>query len=252
MSNTRVTARFYAPPRHRRVRAVRRYIPIHLVTGMRRIALRQRAALSHRQSRRSTRRVSMPHAKRMLLVLAVAGLAACNDSDNPAQLRVLQASPDAPAVNVLAGETQLVGGLDYGQASAQADVDSGPVTLRVDALLPAGASSPVIGPVQLELEEDTLYTVLAVGNVAQIESLVLSQPVEPVTAGSVRLRVVHAAPGAPAVDVYLTAPDANLATSAPVGSLAFKQDLGPTEVPAGAYRVRVTAAGNPGALVFDS
>ena len=47
----------------------------------------------------------MPHAKRMLLVLAVAGLAACNDSDNPAQLRVLHASPDAPAVNVLAGET---------------------------------------------------------------------------------------------------------------------------------------------------
>jgi hypothetical protein len=73
-----------------------------------------------------------------------------------------------------------------------------------------------------------------------------------VPGGSTRVRVVHAAPDAPLVDVYLTAPDASLAASAPVGSLAFGEDLGPTEVPSGNYRVRVTAAGNSGALVFDS
>lgn len=194
----------------------------------------------------------MPKASRMLLVLAVAGLAACNDSEDPAQLRVLHASPDAPAVNVLAGNTQLVGGLDYGQASAQAEVDAGPVTLRVNALLPGDQTVTAIGPVDLDLAEDTLYTVLAVGNVAQIEPLVLAQPAQPVTSGAVRLRVVHAAPDAPTVDVYLTAPDANLASSTAVGSLAFKQDLGPTEVPAGNYRVRITAAGDKSALVFDS
>jgi hypothetical protein len=193
----------------------------------------------------------MPLTRQIAMILVVAGLVACSD-DDPAQLRILHASPDAPAVNVLAESGEIVGNLDYGQASTQLEVDPGTVSLQVDARLPGGATAAVIGPADIAFEEGTLYTVLAVGKVADIEPLVLSQPDERVPAGSTRLRVVHAAPAAPQVDVYLTAPDAALAASAPAGSLAFGQDLGPTEVPAGSYRVRVTAAGNPGALVFDS
>jgi hypothetical protein len=188
----------------------------------------------------------------MLMVLAVAGLAACNSDPDPAQLRVLHASPDAPAVNVFAGTAQIAGNLDYGQATAQLEVEPGVVTVRVDGLLPGNTTGTVIGPADLTFEDDTLYTVLAVGAVADLEALVLSQPDDRVPAGQTRLRVVHAAPAAPQVDVYFTSPDAELAASMPVGTLAFREDIGPVDVAAGDYRVRVTAAGNVSALVFDS
>jgi hypothetical protein len=52
--------------------------------------------------------------------------------------------------------------------------------------------------------------------------------------------------------VYVTTPGADLAASAPVGSFAFRETLGPAEVPAGSYQIRVTAAGDPAAIVYDS
>jgi hypothetical protein len=194
----------------------------------------------------------MKFARWTIVPLVAAGLVACNDSDPEAQLRIVHASPDAPAVDVIADGELLVGALDYGQATAFATVDAGTVAVRVNGRLPGGTTSTVIGPANLDLADDTQYTVLAVGNVASIEPLVLSQPATSVPAGSTRLRVVHAAPDAPAVDVYLTAPAAELAASTPVATLSFKQALAPTEVTAGSYRVRVTATGNRNALVFDS
>lgn len=73
-----------------------------------------------------------------------------------------------------------------------------------------------------------------------------------VPAGSTRLQVVHAAPNAPRVAVYVTAPNANLAASAPTGTFSFKEILGPVNVPAGDYQIRVTPAGAPQTVVFDS
>jgi hypothetical protein len=195
---------------------------------------------------------AMPIVRRMLMVLAAAGLAACNSESGPAQLRVLHASPDAPAVNVFADTTQIAGNLDYGQATPQLEVEPGAVSVRVDGRLPGNTTATVIGPADITFEDETLYTVLAVGAVADIEPLILSQPDTAVRAGQTRLRVVHAAPAAPEVDIYLTPPGAALASSTPVGTLAFKEDIGPVDVDSGDYRVRVTAAGNVSAVVFDS
>ena len=198
----------------------------------------------------------------LLATLLAAGLVACGDSDSGptqlptnaiAKLRVIHASPDAPAVDVsTASGTILASGLDYARSTGTFDVLAGNVSLKVDARLPGNTTATVIGPTTLSLAADTAYTVLAVGRVASIAPLVISQPATQVPTGQIRLRVVHAAPAAPSVDVYLTAPTADLALSSPAGTLAFRQALGPVEVVAGSYRVRVTAAGNRSAVVFDS
>ncbi len=74
----------------------------------------------------------------------------------------------------------------------------------------------------------------------------------PVAAGSVRLQVVHAAPDAPRVSVFVTAPNAALSGTAPTGTFSFKEVLGPVSVPGGDYQIRVTPAGAPQTVVFDS
>lgn len=163
---------------------------------------------------------------------------------------MLHASPDAPTVNVYV-DGALLTDLDYKQGSAQVGLAVLTRTIRVDGILPGGDAT-VIGPVDLSLEADTIYTIAAVNEVAAIEPVVISQPDIPVSAGSARLFVLHGAASAPEVDVFVTVPNADLTASAPLGTFSFRETIGPAEVAAGDYQIRVTAAGDPAAVVYDS
>ena len=192
------------------------------------------------------------------LIATLTLLAGCSSSDDdsatlPAQVgvRFMHASPDAPNVNVEGQLSTFVTDLAYKSASEFLSVGVGNLNVRVDGIVPGGTAT-VLGPVDLTLAADTSYTVIALGEVAVIDALVIAEPATPVAAGEVRAQVVHAAPNAPAVDVYVTAPGADLAQSVPLGSFAFGEDLGPVNVASGDYQVRVTLPGNPGAVVFDS
>ncbi|HNP65274.1 MAG TPA: DUF4397 domain-containing protein [Woeseiaceae bacterium] len=198
-----------------------------------------------------------------LLVGSMLLLAACNSDSDPVavvagppapatlKVQVLHASPDAPAVNVFVDGGEVLSGVDYKQGSGQLVLDEGTYSVRVDGILPGGPAA-VIGPVDLELSGDTIYTIAAVNSVAAIEPVVISQPDIAIGAGAARLFVLHGAAGAPQVDVYVTTPGADLAASAPVGTFSFKETIGPAEVAAGDYQIRVTAAGDASTVVYDS
>ena len=71
-------------------------------------------------------------------------------------------------------------------------------------------------------------------------------------AGNARVRAIHGAPGAPAVDIYVTAPGADLETTIPLlASVEFGDVADYIEAPAGDYQVRVTPAGTK-TVVIDS
>ena len=104
------------------------------------------------------------------------------------------------------------------------------------------------------LAADTDYTVIAVGKVAtgSLEAVIIANPTSAVPAASSRAQVVHASPDAPQVDVYVTAPGADLTAEMPLGSFSYKEALGPVEAPAGDYQIRVTLPNDPTTVVFDS
>ena len=192
------------------------------------------------------------------------GLTACDsDSDSDrtpaeppppasiARAQALHASPDAPPVVISFNQQAAAGETDYREGTPVVNLTAGEVEIRVEGVLPGG-NATVIGPVTVTFEEDTFYRVVAVNDVANVEAVILEQPDTDVPAGEVRVRVLHAAPLAPEVDVYVTAPEADLASSAPLGTFGFGGDLGPVDVTAGDYQIRVTAAGDPDAVVFDS
>jgi hypothetical protein len=169
-------------------------------------------------------------------------------------LRVVHASADAPNVNVVIDGSNFAEDLAFKAATALSTVSSGTASVRVDGLLPGGTAT-VIGPVDLTLEDQTEYNVIAVGGLSAIEPLVVSSPAASALVNTVRAQVVHGAPNAPQVDVYVTAPGADLAQSVALGSFSFRESLGPVEVPSGDYQIRVTLPGTPGApgaVVFDS
>ena len=186
-------------------------------------------------------------------------LAGCFDGDDdPAKtsVRVIHASSDAPAVNVRVNNETVVSGADYKQAATLAP-NAGTTTIAVDGILPGGDTATVIEAESI-LRFDTKYDVIAVGKVGDqsIEPLVLEDDGSRDSQDSVRLRVAHLSPDAQSavggpVAVYLTAAGDPLPPEASF-SFSFKDSVGPIEVPAGDYQVRVAIPGDTPTVVYDS
>ncbi len=196
-----------------------------------------------------------------LLALGLAGCGLTDDDDElptftppPVQntkLRVVHASPDAPKVNVVVSGNTLLSNVDYEAISPLTTVAAAAYSVSVNAITPTGTPT-VLGPVTLSLAADKIYTALAVGSAANLALEVLAIDDVAVASGQTRVTVYHAAPNAPQVDVYVTAPTDPLTQASPLGSFAFKQSLGPVSVANADYRIRVTPAGDKNTVVFDS
>lgn len=166
-----------------------------------------------------------------------------------AMVRVFHASPDAPKVNLWVNDAVVKSGLDYQQSTGNLILSEGSYKVAVEGVIPSG-NQVVIGPVNLVLAGNTHYDVIAVNSVSKIESVVLADTGKLSDVTKVRVRIAHLAAAAPEVKVFVTAPGADLASAAPLGSFSFKGTLGPVEVAAGNYQIRVALADNT--VVFDS
>ena len=193
--------------------------------------------------------------KLLTLLLAASALtAACSDEDNntdpsgQARVRVVHASPDAPAVDVLVDNAEALSDVSYLTASDYLELTDGAHNVKVNA---AGSSTTVIDT-DVDLADGTDYTVIASGLVDAIQPIVLEDDNSTPPAGTARVRAIHGAPSAPAVDVYVTAPGADIETASPALSNVALGDVSDyLEVPEGDYQVRVTGAGTK-TVVIDS
>lgn len=218
----------------------------------------------------------IPKMKNLITVVcatAIIALAGCDSSDAPvpipdapqpppppsATIVVLQASPDAPTLNVSFDEdfqppagSDLVG-MDYksGTPSFTLFTASASYDFRVDANLPDGTTVTVIDPIEMTFVENTIYSIVTIGNFAEIGQVVFEQPLAR-TGASARLRIMHVAPLQGPVDVYVTAPDADLTLEAPLGPIAFGEALDPLELAPGDYQLRITTAGDAADVLLDT
>jgi hypothetical protein len=193
--------------------------------------------------------------KLLTLLLAASALtAACSDDDNDtgpegqARLRVVHASPDAPAVDVLVDDAAALSNVEYLTASDYVELADGAHNVKVNA----AGTSPTVIDADVDLADGTDYTVIASGLLDAIQPIVLEDDNSTPAAGTARVRAIHGAPSAPAVDVYVTAPGADLEAASPaLSNVAFGAVADYLEVPAGDYQVRVTPAGTK-TVVIDS
>lgn len=184
----------------------------------------------------------------LVATVAVLGLAACSDDDDAptavqtptALVRVAHKSPNAPAVDVLVDGSVVLSNVPFPAFSGYLEVPAGTRNVQVNA---AGTTQTVIDA-DLSLEAGRAYTVFATGLLADLTPVVTVDDLTPAAAGDARIRVIHGAPSAPAVDVYATAPGADLETATPVlTNVPFRAVSDYLTVPAGTYQLRVTLAG---------
>jgi hypothetical protein len=112
--------------------------------------------------------------------------------DDRAYVRVAHAVPDAPAVDVFVNGNAVLEGVEFGTISGYLELDPGEYTFEV-APAGQGRESAVL-EATTPVSAATFYTVAAVGTLDRIDAAVL-------TDRPTRLRAVHFAPDAPAVDV---------------------------------------------------
>lgn len=199
--------------------------------------------------------------KTLVASLMAATLVGCgsSDDDDNAYLRVYHASPDAPKVNVWLDGKAALEGVDYQQSSGQITLSAGNHTVQVDAILADGSSLTVVPETELDLLADTEYNIVAAGKAALFgkddEQAFAPQIIsrQALTPQGARVQAMHGAPDAPLVDIYITAPDADLSDAQPFADdLAYLAVSDAVEVAAGSYRVRITSATNSSDVYFDS
>ena len=172
----------------------------------------------------------------VLGLLALAGWAPGAQAAGMAYVRVVHASPDAPAVDVWVDGCKALTNVAFFTASDYLPLPAGAHTFVVTPT-GQGADKAVI-QATATLEAGQAYTVAATGTLAHIQATILSDNLAAPAPGKAHVRVVHASPDAPAVDVKV-ADGPTL-----ISGLAFPQASAYLPVAAGTYHLAVTPAGS--------
>lgn len=183
---------------------------------------------------------------RYLALASALVLAACSDDDGTgpdpkSRLRLVHAAPGTNAVALRRGSETLVASTAYGAApAAYVQSDAGAASLAV-RLVGGTADLATLSPT-LKANDD--YTLLLVKRAAGPALVALSDTNAAPAAGKAKLRIVHAAAAAGNLDVYVTAPDADIAAINPTVA-ALQPDKATTYqvIDAANRRVRLTTAG---------
>ena len=179
-------------------------------------------------------------------VLAAVALVAMGDGRPSAQaqatamVRVAHMSPGAPSVDVTVNNQTAFSRLAFKEATQYAPLPGGSYNAKVT---PAGQAQPVVIDANLDLTPGQALTVVATGELPGIQPLVLEDNNAAPPAGQAKVRFVHAAPDAPAVDIAVR--------DGPVlfPAVAFRGVGEYAAVPAGTYTLEVRPAGQSTAVL---
>jgi len=142
-----------------------------------------------------------------LLVVGGVGTQLAADDDEPATqntsyLRVVHASPDAPAVDVAVDNESVLTGVEFGDVGDYLALAGGPHNVTISA----NESGAVVFEDTVTLDPRTITTIAAAGEVSENAT----QPFEPIlyddnayepAANESAVSVIHLSPDAPTVDV---------------------------------------------------
>lgn len=181
----------------------------------------------------------------MVAALALAAFAGPVAAADDTMVRVLHASPDAPAVDVYVNGDKVgapLAGLEFGDLSAYVKLPAGTYDLKVCAAADA-AVCPIVAN-GVALAAGTKYTIAATNLLASIEAQVITDEPTPTT-GKTQVRVVHFSADTPTVDVLTQA-------GAPVvEGVSYPTATGYLTLDPGSYDLKVCAAGDANACPLD-
>ncbi|WP_416149806.1 DUF4397 domain-containing protein [Salipaludibacillus sp. HK11] len=176
----------------------------------------------------------------MMLVTPLTISAEANQDTSGAKVRVLHASPDAPAVDVYVNKDKIISGMKFKELSEYLPLDEGSYDIKIFA---AGSKPKKSDPVleeNLTFMAGEAYTLAASGKLNDLALTEFSDDLTTVD-DEAKLRVIHLSPDAPKVDVFSI--DTPLFTDVGYEKATEYQNL-----PEGEYSVDIRPAGQDKAI----
>ena len=197
--------------------------------------------------------MSLPRALLAAFCLTSLILAGCSKNSNNdqgnAQLRVVNAFSQANALDLSVDAKPVVTGLPFQGNTQYANVDTGSQIFIVNV---SGASTGLVNTTY-SVSSNTKYSYLVFGPQTAVGALLLSDAFNDPGDGYFAIRFANAAAGPAALDLYLTAPGADLTATAPsVANVSYGSGglFVPIAKGTGTFEIRITAAGTKD-VVYD-
>jgi hypothetical protein len=178
------------------------------------------------------------------LLLALTLTAGCGNGGllQPTELsaiRVYNAAPDAAPVNILFRGGEIAHALAYGFGRLYVYLAAGTAPIDVE-----NSVGDILLDYPVTLAGGGAYTFAITGSVTALQPVFLTDDTTAAPKGSFKVRLVHLAPLGPAMDLYVTAPGADLTTATPVATgIAYANASAYVTAGAGSVQLRLTQTG---------
>jgi hypothetical protein len=156
------------------------------------------------------------------------------ETSNNSFVRVLHASPNAPAVDIYINDKLTIRRLPFKGFSSYLRVPAGKYNIKV---FPAGKTDTPVINTNVDIPARSILTAAAIGTLPNISLLPIPEPVFNRKPGRAYVRFVHLSPNAPNVDVVTGGKKL-------FSNVGYKKATDYVEVKPGVYNFNVTVSEN--------
>jgi Domain of unknown function (DUF4397) len=183
-------------------------------------------------------------AVRLAAALAALGtLTGCQaivSSAPEAHVRVINATPDSPRIDLYQDSNALAYNLDFGTVTSYIPLAPGAYNITANT----AGTRQVLSAAKTTFTTSGQYTVLIGNNAASLQQLTLADQSQSAPPGQTALRFINQATRAGAVDIYLVPAGQRASAVSPIVSgIAFGANTGYVNVPTGTYSLDIVPAG---------
>lgn len=185
----------------------------------------------------------------LMLSGALSALTACSSSTGPVTstfLRAINASPDAPPLEIYVDGVRLIENLPLAQPTRYIGIASGPAALKV-----VTSDSASLLSTATQFATGRSYSLFVLGPVDSLAVLILTDSTS-APADSARVRFVNASPTDRSVDVYVKALGSATPAAPTFAAVAFDRATPYILTQSVALEVVVTSAGSKTVVVDDT
>jgi len=162
------------------------------------------------------------------------------NSPTASQVRIIDASPDAPGLDIYQNNVAIAYNLGFGTITSYVPIDPGTYATNTNS----AGTKQVLSSNKATFVTATQYTIL-IGNVAaSLQQLTLQDQSQPAPSGQIALRFIDQATRVNGLDAYLVPAGKKLTDVTPVTTnLTFNVNTGYLNIPAGTYTLVLVPAG---------
>jgi hypothetical protein len=174
------------------------------------------------------------------ILVALTGCQAIVSSAPQAHVRIINATPDAPRLDLYQDSNALAFNLDFGTVTSYIQLAPGAYNITANT----AGTRQVLSAAKTTFTTSGQYTVLIGNTAASLQQLTLADQSQPAPPGQTALRFINQATRAGAVDIYLIPAGQKISAVTPlVAGIAFGGNTGYVNVPTGTYSLAMLPAG---------